>query len=128
MYTTLIEPAELAAHTADPNWVIVDCRFDLARPESAADLRVLADRKGGRGQGAGPGELRTPGWPQRSGSQRRRGSAAGFRAALQARPPAGLRLRDRTVVGMSRVPLFGGMRIAFRLDGLFFCAPGLAEP
>jgi thiosulfate/3-mercaptopyruvate sulfurtransferase len=36
MYTTLIEPAELAAHAADPNWVIVDCRFDLARPEWGA--------------------------------------------------------------------------------------------
>jgi thiosulfate/3-mercaptopyruvate sulfurtransferase len=36
MYTTLIEPAELAAHTADPNWVILDCRFDLARPEWGA--------------------------------------------------------------------------------------------
>lgn len=36
MYTTLIEPAELAAHTADPDWVIVDCRFDLARPEWGA--------------------------------------------------------------------------------------------
>jgi thiosulfate/3-mercaptopyruvate sulfurtransferase len=32
MYTTLIEPAELATHTADPNWVVLDCRFDLARP------------------------------------------------------------------------------------------------
>jgi thiosulfate/3-mercaptopyruvate sulfurtransferase len=36
MYTTLIEPAELAAHTNDPNWVILDCRFDLARPEWGA--------------------------------------------------------------------------------------------
>ena len=36
MYTTLIEPAELAAHTDDPNWVILDCRFDLARPEWGA--------------------------------------------------------------------------------------------
>ena len=36
MYTTLIEPAELAEHTADPSWVIVDCRFDLARPEWGA--------------------------------------------------------------------------------------------
>ena len=33
MYTTLIEPAELAPHTNDPNWVSVDCRFDLTRPE-----------------------------------------------------------------------------------------------
>jgi thiosulfate/3-mercaptopyruvate sulfurtransferase len=32
MYTTLIEPAELAPNTDDPNWVVVDCRFDLARP------------------------------------------------------------------------------------------------
>ena len=36
MYTTLIEPAELAAHTNDPDWVILDCRFDLARPEWGA--------------------------------------------------------------------------------------------
>jgi thiosulfate/3-mercaptopyruvate sulfurtransferase len=32
MYTTLIEPAELAPRTDDPNWVVLDCRFDLARP------------------------------------------------------------------------------------------------
>ena len=32
MYTMLIEPAELSPHTGDPNWVILDCRFDLARP------------------------------------------------------------------------------------------------
>jgi thiosulfate/3-mercaptopyruvate sulfurtransferase len=36
MYTTLIEPAELADPIADPSWVIVDCRFDLARPEWGA--------------------------------------------------------------------------------------------
>jgi len=38
MYTTLIEPAELAApltHEA-ADWVVVDCRFDLARPEWGA--------------------------------------------------------------------------------------------
>ncbi|WP_296946021.1 sulfurtransferase [uncultured Massilia sp.] len=29
MYTTLIEPAALAAHVDDPTWVIVDCRHDL---------------------------------------------------------------------------------------------------
>jgi len=35
MYTTLIEPAELAASLthAAAEWAIVDCRFDLARPE-----------------------------------------------------------------------------------------------
>ncbi len=36
MPTTLIEPATLAAHLADPDWAIVDCRFDLARPEWGA--------------------------------------------------------------------------------------------
>ncbi|HYL70996.1 MAG TPA: sulfurtransferase [Candidatus Dormibacteraeota bacterium] len=30
--TTLIAPAELAAHLTDPDWVILDCRFELARP------------------------------------------------------------------------------------------------
>ncbi len=33
MPTTLIEPAELAASLERPDWVIVDCRFDLAHPE-----------------------------------------------------------------------------------------------
>lgn len=32
MYTTLISPAELTDHLDDPQWVIVDCRFDLANP------------------------------------------------------------------------------------------------
>ncbi|HET7757671.1 MAG TPA: sulfurtransferase [Steroidobacteraceae bacterium] len=32
MYTTLIRPSELAGHVADPDWAILDCRFDLARP------------------------------------------------------------------------------------------------
>jgi thiosulfate/3-mercaptopyruvate sulfurtransferase len=32
MHTMLIEPAELAAHTDDPDWVVLDCRFDLAEP------------------------------------------------------------------------------------------------
>ena len=29
-FTTLISTADLAAHLADPNWAMVDCRFDLA--------------------------------------------------------------------------------------------------
>jgi thiosulfate/3-mercaptopyruvate sulfurtransferase len=33
MYTTLIEPAQLAAHTSDTDWAVFDCRFELARPE-----------------------------------------------------------------------------------------------
>jgi thiosulfate/3-mercaptopyruvate sulfurtransferase len=36
MYTTLIEPAQLAAHTSDTDWVVLDCRFELARPEWGA--------------------------------------------------------------------------------------------
>ena len=36
MYTTLIEPQGLAEHCADQDWVIVDCRFDLGRPDWGA--------------------------------------------------------------------------------------------
>src|SRR5256885_7446112 len=36
MPTPLTEPAALRAHLADPDWVIVDCRFELARPEWGA--------------------------------------------------------------------------------------------
>jgi thiosulfate/3-mercaptopyruvate sulfurtransferase len=32
MHTTLVDVPLLAAHLADPNWLIVDCRFDLANP------------------------------------------------------------------------------------------------
>jgi thiosulfate/3-mercaptopyruvate sulfurtransferase len=31
-HTTIIDVAELAAHLADPNWVVIDCRFDLLDP------------------------------------------------------------------------------------------------
>jgi thiosulfate/3-mercaptopyruvate sulfurtransferase len=34
MFTTIVSPATLAAHLEDPDWLIVDCRFDLARPQS----------------------------------------------------------------------------------------------
>lgn len=33
-FTTLISASELAPHTADADWLIVDCRFDLAKPDS----------------------------------------------------------------------------------------------
>ena len=36
MYTTLIEPAELAAHVSETDWAVLDCRSDLARPEWGA--------------------------------------------------------------------------------------------
>src|SRR5579864_4940330 len=35
MYTTLIEPRELADGGAS-DWAVLDCRFDLARPEWGA--------------------------------------------------------------------------------------------
>jgi thiosulfate/3-mercaptopyruvate sulfurtransferase len=37
MYTTLIEPGELAAQLRRPDWAILDCRFDLARPAWGAE-------------------------------------------------------------------------------------------
>lgn len=37
MYTTLIEPTQLAAQLGHPDWAILDCRFDLARPAWGAD-------------------------------------------------------------------------------------------
>ncbi len=33
-YTTLIDTATLNAHLHDPDWVIVDCRFNLMEPEA----------------------------------------------------------------------------------------------
>ncbi|MDE2583983.1 MAG: sulfurtransferase [Betaproteobacteria bacterium] len=35
-YTTLVDSATLAAHLQDPQWVMVDCRHDLANPEAGA--------------------------------------------------------------------------------------------
>jgi thiosulfate/3-mercaptopyruvate sulfurtransferase len=31
-HRTLIDPATLAAHLQDPDWVVIDCRFDLTNP------------------------------------------------------------------------------------------------
>ncbi len=33
-WRTLISAAELAPHAADPHWLIVDCRFELGKPDS----------------------------------------------------------------------------------------------
>ncbi|MBS0613174.1 MAG: sulfurtransferase [Proteobacteria bacterium] len=33
-HTTLISVADLRAHLADPGWVVLDCRFDLADPDA----------------------------------------------------------------------------------------------
>src|SRR5580658_1781312 len=32
MFTALIEPEQLHAHTTALDWAIIDCRFDLAKP------------------------------------------------------------------------------------------------
>lgn len=42
MYTTLISPSDLLPHLHDPDWVIVDCRYDLQTPEIG---RVLYQRR-----------------------------------------------------------------------------------
>src|SRR5690606_29897353 len=34
---TLIEPAQLRTHLDDPDWVIVDCRFELSRPPAGRE-------------------------------------------------------------------------------------------
>jgi thiosulfate/3-mercaptopyruvate sulfurtransferase len=31
--TSLVEPSLLAQHLADPSWAVIDCRFDLSRPD-----------------------------------------------------------------------------------------------
>jgi thiosulfate/3-mercaptopyruvate sulfurtransferase len=36
MFATLIEPQQLATHLDDPDWAVIDCRFDLARPHWGA--------------------------------------------------------------------------------------------
>ena len=33
-FRTLISAAELAPHLADPDWLVVDCRFELGKPET----------------------------------------------------------------------------------------------
>src|SRR5882672_3495294 len=47
-YTTLVEPAQLAQHLGDPDWVIVDCRFDLAKPEAGRALHRAGHIPGAR--------------------------------------------------------------------------------
>jgi len=42
MPTTLIEPTGLARHLDDPGWAILDCRFDLARPDWGAHAFAAA--------------------------------------------------------------------------------------
>jgi len=37
MFNTLISTQELTEHIKDPNWVLIDCRFDLADKEWGAE-------------------------------------------------------------------------------------------
>lgn len=42
MYTTLIDAAELQANLDNPDWVVVDCRFDLSQPEQGRRDYLMA--------------------------------------------------------------------------------------
>lgn len=33
MYTTILSPSELSKHLSDPDFIIIDCRFELLKPE-----------------------------------------------------------------------------------------------
>ena len=48
MYTTLIDPATLAAHLDDPPWVVLDARFDLTAPAKGEALYREAHIPGAR--------------------------------------------------------------------------------
>ena len=47
-FKTLIAPAELAPHLADDQWVVIDCRFDLADPGRGEDLYLQSHIPGAR--------------------------------------------------------------------------------
>jgi thiosulfate/3-mercaptopyruvate sulfurtransferase len=48
MFRTLIAPADLAPHLADENWIVVDCRFDLAAPDRGEQLYLESHIPGAR--------------------------------------------------------------------------------
>ncbi len=68
MPRTLIEPQELLARLGDPDWAVIDCRFDLARPAWGASAwaaahiptALYADLDGDLAAAAGPGTGRHP--------------------------------------------------------------------
>lgn len=45
-YSTLVSSAELALHLEDPHWVILDCRHDLASPDSGQKAHAAAHLPG----------------------------------------------------------------------------------
>lgn len=48
MYQTLIEARVLQQHLSDPDWVVVDCRFDLANPDAGQSAYARAHIPGAR--------------------------------------------------------------------------------
>jgi thiosulfate/3-mercaptopyruvate sulfurtransferase len=68
MPSTLIEPQALLAHLGDPDWAIIDCRFDLARPAWGASAwaaghiptALYAELDGDLALAQGPGTGRHP--------------------------------------------------------------------
>ncbi len=48
MFTTLITAPELARHLDQPDWVVVDCRFDLARPAGGREAYTNGHIPGAR--------------------------------------------------------------------------------
>jgi thiosulfate/3-mercaptopyruvate sulfurtransferase len=48
MFKTLIDPATLAAHLDDADWVVIDCRFDLADPPKGERLYLESHIPGAR--------------------------------------------------------------------------------
>jgi thiosulfate/3-mercaptopyruvate sulfurtransferase len=48
MFNTLIDPPSLAGRLADDNWVVVDCRFDLAEPSKGEDAYLVSHIPGAR--------------------------------------------------------------------------------
>jgi thiosulfate/3-mercaptopyruvate sulfurtransferase len=47
-YTTLVDTETLARHLDDPDWVVFDCRHDLARPELGAAMYAKSHIPGAR--------------------------------------------------------------------------------
>ncbi len=47
-FTTLVSTEQLATHLHDPQWVIIDCRFALTRPESGRQAYAKAHIPGAR--------------------------------------------------------------------------------
>jgi thiosulfate/3-mercaptopyruvate sulfurtransferase len=45
---TLVEPAQLRDHLNDPDWVVIDCRFELSRPAAGREAYLRSHIPGAR--------------------------------------------------------------------------------